>query len=56
MKGEEIFITRKGVPVERIVPPKNTKERTFVDDEGLGFVSEAFDESLPPEVLKRFYG
>ena len=53
--GEEVLVTRSGTPVARIVPIKPAKERSFADDEGLGFVSDDFNEPLPPELLKKFY-
>jgi prevent-host-death family protein len=54
--GEEVLITRSGMPVARIVPATNPKERSFANDEGLGFVADDFNEPLPPELLKQFYG
>ena len=53
--GEEVLVTRSGTPVARIVPVKRAKERSFANDEGLGFVSDDFNEPLPPELLKEFY-
>ncbi|MBV9027051.1 MAG: type II toxin-antitoxin system Phd/YefM family antitoxin [Candidatus Eremiobacteraeota bacterium] len=53
--GEEIVVTRSGVPVARIVPPMAAKERSFANDEGLGFVADDFDAPLPAELLKQFY-
>lgn len=53
--GEEILVTRDGAPVARIVPVKTEKERSFANDEGLGFVADDFNEPLPPELLKQFY-
>ncbi|HLY02143.1 MAG TPA: type II toxin-antitoxin system prevent-host-death family antitoxin [Candidatus Cybelea sp.] len=53
--GEQIVVTRSGVPVARIVPERSAKERSFADDEGLGFVGDDFDKPLPPDVLKLFY-
>jgi prevent-host-death family protein len=53
--GEEVLVTRSGMPVARIVPVKAAKERSFANDEGLGFVADDFDKPLPPELLKQFY-
>jgi prevent-host-death family protein len=53
--GEEIVVTRSGTPVARILPAKAAKERSFANDEGLGFVADDFDEPLPAELLKQFY-
>ena len=54
--GEEVIVTRSGIPVARIVPAKSAKERFFANDEGLGFVADDFNEPLPPDLLKQFYG
>jgi prevent-host-death family protein len=54
--GEEVLVTRSGTPVARIVPVKSAKERTFADDQGLGFVADDFNAPLPSDVLKQFYG
>lgn len=54
--GEEVLVTRSGTPVARIVPVKPAKERTFADDQGLGFVADDFNAPLPTDVLKQFYG
>lgn len=52
--GEEVLVTRSGVPVARIVPA--TKERTFSDDAGRGFVADDFNAPLPHELLRQFEG
>lgn len=44
--GEEVLITRRGVPVARIVRVQLTKERVFANDENLGFIAEDFNEPL----------
>ena len=49
-------MTRGGTPVARIVPMRAAKERSFANDEGLGFVADDFNAPLPPELLKQFYG
>lgn len=53
--GEEVVVTRSGIPVARIVPATPAKERSFANDEGLGFVSDDFNAPLPPELLRQFY-
>ena len=53
--GEEIVITRSGVPVARIAAVKPAKERFFANDEGLGFIADDFNDPLPPEILEQFY-
>ncbi len=45
--GEEVLITRRGVPVARSVRVELTKERVFANDKNLGFVPEDFNEPLP---------
>jgi prevent-host-death family protein len=44
--GEEVLITRRGVPVARIARVELTKERVFANDENLGFIPEDFNEPL----------
>jgi prevent-host-death family protein len=53
--GEEVLVTRSGMPVARIVPVKSAKERFFANDEGLGFVADDFNEPLPAGLLEQFY-
>lgn len=53
--GEEVVVTRSGMAVARIVPIRPEKERSFANDEGLGFVADDFDAPLPAEMLKQFY-
>jgi prevent-host-death family protein len=54
--GEEVVVTRSGTPVARILPAKPTNERSFANDEGLGFVADDFDAPLSAEILRQFYG
>jgi prevent-host-death family protein len=53
--GEEVIVTRRGTPVARIPPMKAAKERSFANDEGLGFVADSFDEPLPVVLLEQYY-
>jgi prevent-host-death family protein len=53
--GEEIIITRRGTPVARILPIRAAKERSFANDEGLGFIADGFNEPLPAALLKQWY-
>ena len=53
--GEEIIVTRSGVPVARIAPMKPAKERFFANDEGLGYIADDFNAPLPAELLEQFY-
>ena len=54
--GEEVIVTRSGIPVARIVSASDARERSFANDEGLGFVAEDFDAPLPPQLIEQFYG
>lgn len=54
--GEEVVVTRSGVPVAKIVPATVARERSFANDEGLGFVADDFDRPLPAELLEQFSG
>jgi len=49
-RGEEVIVTRSGVPVARIVPARPARKRFFANDEGLGFVADDFNEPLPAEL------
>jgi prevent-host-death family protein len=52
--GEEIVISRAGVPVARLVPISPVVKRELGADEGLFTVPDDFDEPLPPDVLLGF--
>jgi prevent-host-death family protein len=52
-QGDEIWITRRGHVVARLVPPVPRK-RAFGRDEGLFTVPEDFDAPLPDEVQQAF--
>lgn len=52
--GEEIVITRDGVPVARLVPVEGRSRRVFGIDRGRFEVPEDFDSALPEEVLRDF--
>jgi prevent-host-death family protein len=57
-EGEEVTISRAGVPVARLVrvekePPK---KRPLGMDRGKIWVAEDFDAPLPDDLLKLFYG
>ncbi len=54
--GEEVVVTRSGIPVARIVSAQTVRERSFANDEGLGFVADDFNAPLPPRLLEQFYG
>ncbi|HEX9643561.1 MAG TPA: type II toxin-antitoxin system Phd/YefM family antitoxin [Acidimicrobiia bacterium] len=52
--GEEITITRSGVPVARIVPVDRPKRRQMGQDRGRYTVPDDFDAPLPVDLLDSF--
>lgn len=52
--GEEITITRRGVPIAKLVPFQSHAVRTLGQDRGLLTVSEDFDMPLPDKVMDSF--
>jgi prevent-host-death family protein len=55
--GEEIVIAKRGTPKARLVPLRGSKEvRKPGGWEGKIWVSEDFDDPLPPEILAGFLG
>ena len=52
--GEEIVITRDGVPVARLLPMTSDVPRTLGEDRGRYEVPEDFNEPLPEELLTAF--
>ena len=55
--GDEIIITRAGVPMARLVPVEPKRGPIPLDlDRGRFEVPGDFDAPLPPEVLAGFYG
>jgi prevent-host-death family protein len=56
MEGEEVIISRAGVPIARLVPIKPEKAPFPLGiDEGAFEVPEDFNDPLPPELLAEFY-
>ena len=55
--GEEITITKAGVPVARLVPiePKNTKRKLGLY-RGQIWMADDFDAPLPDDILAGFLG
>lgn len=53
--GEEVEITRRGVTVARLVPPR-PEMRRLGGDQGLVVVHDDFDAPLPDELLAAFEG
>jgi prevent-host-death family protein len=55
--GEEITISRAGVPMARLMPiERKSKIRPLGMDRGRVWVADDFDAPLPDEILKEFYG
>jgi prevent-host-death family protein len=52
--GEEIAITRRGVEVARLVPPRPAVKRHFGLDRGTFEIPEDFDAPLPDWLLDLF--
>ena len=54
MAGEEVVITRGGVPIARLVPAGERRTRRLGSDKGLYAVPDDFDAPLPDDVLDTF--
>jgi prevent-host-death family protein len=54
MTGDEVVITRGGVPVARLVPVHMRGRRVLGIDEGAIELSDDFDAPLPDDVLDAF--
>ena len=54
--GEEVLITRGGVPVAKLVPARRSVVRRLGEDRGAYVVPEDFDAPLPDDVLRTFEG
>lgn len=52
--GEEVVITRSGVPVARISAISDRRERVFGQDRDLLAVPDDFDAPLPEDLLAEF--
>jgi len=56
-RGEDIVITRAGVPVARLVPAaRPAATRSLGTDAGMYVAPDEFDAPLPPEIEARFLG
>ena len=53
--GEEVTISRAGVPVARLVPSPVVNERPIGIFKGSVRISDDFDAPMPDEWLKMFY-
>lgn len=57
MAGEEIIISKSGVPVARLVPIKSPiTKRVAGSARGKLWMADDFDAELPEDVLKSFEG
>lgn len=55
--GEEIIISKAGVPTARLMPLAAKKpDRRFGTLKGTGTVADDFDAPLPPDILAEFEG
>jgi prevent-host-death family protein len=55
--GEEIIISRAGVPVAKLIAVAPlSRERPLGAMDGQIYIAEDFDAPLPPDVLASFYG
>ena len=52
--GEEIVIAKSGLPVARLVPFEEPKNRMLGIDEGLFEIPDDFDSPLPDSLLGEF--
>ena len=56
-QGEEIIIAKSGKPLARLGPlRKRVAQRQPGGWEGRVYISDDFDEPLPPEILSSFEG
>ncbi len=53
--GEEIVITRDGVPVAKLVGVEEPKKRQLGMDRGKFVVPDDFDDPMPLDSLEAFY-
>lgn len=54
MAGDEVVITRGGVPIARLVPVHSRGKRALGIDEGLFEVPDDFDAPLADDLLAEF--
>jgi prevent-host-death family protein len=54
MAGDEVVITRGGVPIARLVPAGHRNARELGSDRGVYEVPDDFDAPLPADVLDDF--
>jgi prevent-host-death family protein len=61
MHGETVVVTKKGLPVARLVPMEEPRPRKFgvarkLFESGAIVVADNFDAPLPPDMLKKLHG
>jgi prevent-host-death family protein len=57
LQGEEIIVAKSGIPLIKLTPyEKTTTKRKGGQLKGILLIEDNFDEPLPEEVLKGFYG
>jgi prevent-host-death family protein len=54
--GEEIVISRNGIPLARLMPPASHNARRPAGALGVVTIDAAFDDPLPDEILNAFSG
>jgi prevent-host-death family protein len=52
--GEDVIITRSGVPVARLTAIHERSRRTFGQDRGRFTIPDDFDAPLPEDILEGF--
>ncbi|NNN21384.1 MAG: type II toxin-antitoxin system Phd/YefM family antitoxin [Acidimicrobiales bacterium] len=55
LAGEDLIVTRRGIPVVRLVAIESSQRRIFGSDAKLFEVPEDFDAPLSEEILDSFY-
>lgn len=55
-EGEEITIARAGKPIAQLVPVKPKGPMPVDFERGRIWMSDDFDDPLPPDLLAQFYG
>jgi prevent-host-death family protein len=57
LRGEEIVIAKSGVPLIKLIPyEKKSVSRKGGQLKGILIIEDNFDDPLPEEFLKSFYG
>lgn len=57
LKGEEVVIAKRGVPLIKLTPyEKKSTLRKGGQLKGILIIEDNFDDPLPEEILKGFYG